>query len=155
MTKKKSISIFGTSPTIALRIDLVTGQAALLEYLKIQDYGQGVQVPIGFKTRFDTIPCLLRLIFRPYGRWTRALLVHDYLYSTHPNKTEADLWLLRVLELDDAPKLAKCLLYQAARWFGEPKYIKKQHESRFSRQFMAHQTTKCPICTPDSHETRH
>ena len=40
-----------------------------------------VTVPRGFHTDFASIPRLFWLIFPPRGKWDKAAVIHDFLYS--------------------------------------------------------------------------
>ncbi|TNF08548.1 MAG: DUF1353 domain-containing protein [Gammaproteobacteria bacterium] len=69
--------------------------------------GDYVVVPPNFKTDLASIPRLLRLICPMHGPYTRAAVVHDYLYSTK--------------EIDDTPierKRADRIFYEAMRESG-------------------------------------
>jgi hypothetical protein len=55
-----------------------------LEFCLLVGHGHiVVTVPKGFVTNYASVPCLLRGIFPPQGKWNRAAILHDYLYS-HP-----------------------------------------------------------------------
>lgn len=41
-------------------------------------------VPSGFSTDFASVPRFLWWLFPPYGRHTKAAVVHDYLYAERP-----------------------------------------------------------------------
>ncbi len=46
-------------------------------------FAGGVVVPAGFKTDLASVPRLFTRIFPPYGRYSMAAIVHDYLYSSY------------------------------------------------------------------------
>ena len=48
-------------------------------YVKAHDFN--VTVPIHFKTDFASTPRFLWAFFPPYGKYTEAAVLHDYLYA--------------------------------------------------------------------------
>jgi hypothetical protein len=87
-------------------------------------------VPAGTMTDFASIPRLFWRLCPPWGLYSRAAIVHDYLYTEHAYKCPdtgrligvdrraADrIFLKLMLYSGVAPLLAKCL-YAAVRLFG-------------------------------------
>lgn len=57
--------------------------------------GKKEKVPAGFKSDLASIPIIIRAIFPPWGRYTKAALVHDWDYKTGGRpKLAADLWFM-------------------------------------------------------------
>lgn len=48
-------------------------------------------VPIGFVTDFATVPRFLRWLVEPYGSYTRAAVLHDWLIETRINHPDPEL----------------------------------------------------------------
>jgi hypothetical protein len=47
------------------------------------DIGYRIIVPAGFITDLASVPRLLWLIWPPFGKYTKAAVVHDFLYDLH------------------------------------------------------------------------
>ena len=54
------------------------GTFTLTQNLKFLNY----VVPKGFQTDFASVPTLLHWFVQPYGKHSKAAVVHDYLYQT-------------------------------------------------------------------------
>jgi len=52
-----------------------------LEYAGARD---AFTVPVGFDTDFASVPRMFWSTFPPYGRHTKAAVLHDYLYACQP-----------------------------------------------------------------------
>lgn len=46
-----------------------------------------ISVPVGFETDFASVPRVCRLIIPKLGRYTKAAVIHDYLYQEHGLKS--------------------------------------------------------------------
>lgn len=86
-----------------------------------------VQVPAGFRTDFASIPRVFWRVFNPAGRWRRAALIHDYLYTVAANcpRFLADAIFRHVMEQDGVGKVARWLIYYAVRLFAISGYHKR------------------------------
>lgn len=78
-----------------------------------------ITVPVGTVTDLASVPRLLWSIFPPHGKWAKAAIIHDYLYSKRlvPRK-EADRIFLEAMEVLGVPRLQSRLIYRAVRVFG-------------------------------------
>jgi hypothetical protein len=47
------------------------------------DIGYKIVVPAGFVTDLASVPRLLWLLWPPFGKYTRAAVIHDWLYDLH------------------------------------------------------------------------
>lgn len=87
--------------------------------------GEVITVPEGFTTDAASIPRLFWSFLPPLGRYTKASVVHDYLYRTHlKTKEEADkifLWLMEDLGVE---KVRRTVMYYAVKLFGKKAYEK-------------------------------
>jgi len=79
-------------PALGFDIDLAVRAIAAADWAtieplawtgRIRDGGEvsTIVVPIGFVTDFATVPRFLQWLFRPYGPYTRAAVLHDYLLT--------------------------------------------------------------------------
>ncbi len=46
-----------------------------------------ISVPVGFVTDFASIPRVARIIIPKLGKWTKAAVIHDYLYQNSESGT--------------------------------------------------------------------
>lgn len=78
-----------------------------------------ITVPKGFKTDFASVPRFLWAFFPPYGKYTEAAIMHDYLYDLQdrPRKV-ADQLFYDALLLCQVPKWKAKLMYYGVRAFG-------------------------------------
>ena len=83
-----------------------------------------IEVPANFITDLASIPKILWNIFEPAGEnYTRAALVHDYLYSknciyTDISRKEADQIFLEIMKERGVPFWKRHLMHKAVRMFG-------------------------------------
>lgn len=76
-------------------------------------------VPRGFVTDLASVPRVFWNILPPFGRYTEAAVLHDWLYRTHRvPRPDADQLLRDAMELGRVPGLTRALIYYAVRWFG-------------------------------------
>ncbi len=87
-----------------------------------------VIVPEGFITDFASVPRMLWSIFPPTGRYTKAAVLHDYLYSNkseiETNRKQCDKMFLKGMEVLGVKRWVRNTIYRAVRIFGN-KYYKK------------------------------
>lgn len=85
--------------------------------------GYQIKVPQGFVTDLASVPRIFWSIFPPFGKYTPAAIVHDFLYSkyniTGINRTLADKIFLFIMEELGVGYLKRKAMYQAVRSFGE------------------------------------
>jgi hypothetical protein len=76
-------------------------------------------VPTGFKTDLASVPRLFWNILPPFGKYTEAAVLHDWLYRTHLlTRAQADGLLLEAMVLCRVPRWQRALIYGAVRCFG-------------------------------------
>lgn len=81
--------------------------------------GDTVHVPAGFVTDFASVPQFLWSILPYWGKYGKAAVVHDYLYSTHQKtKQETDRVFLEAMLVEGTPKSKAEIMYWAVRLFG-------------------------------------
>ena len=78
-----------------------------------------VHVPAGFVTDFASVPWGLWNIFPKWGRYSKAAVVHDYLYrSKTVTRKEADLIFKEAMMVLGVPQWQVNLMYWGVRLFG-------------------------------------
>ena len=100
-----------------------------------------ITVPQGFETDLASVPKLFWNILPPFGRYTDAAILHDYLYRTqvYPRAT-CDRLLLLAMRVSLVKRWQRTVIYLNVRWFGE---IAWKDDSRKLKVFH-HQDTKAP-----------
>ena len=87
--------------------------------------GIKVTVPKGQTTDFASIPRIFWPILPPVGRYSRAAVVHDYLYRHGLfTRKDCDLIFLHAMEELNVAKWKRVIMYRAVRLFGAPAYKK-------------------------------
>ena len=75
-------------------------------------------VPVDFVTDFASVPRPLWGIFPPYGKHTKAAVVHDYLYVTgNVSRKDADGIFSRMMR-ENGVKWRRPFMWTAVRLFG-------------------------------------
>lgn len=83
--------------------------------------GDVVRVPTGFVTDLASVPRCFWPILPPFGNYTEAAVVHDYLYKheRHRGKEACDRILGMCARDYGTPEWQAVLLYEAVRDFGQ------------------------------------
>jgi hypothetical protein len=78
-----------------------------------------ITVPVNFKTDLASIPQLFWNILPPFGKYTDAAILHDFLYRTQilPRAT-ADRVLLVAMKVSRVKFWQRLIIYWNVRWFG-------------------------------------
>lgn len=104
-------------------------QWELLEDYYYEVNGYIIKVPKGFITDLASVPRIFWSIFPPFGDYTAAAIVHDYLYSkennTGINRTLADKIFLFIMKELGVCLFKRTAMYKAVRIFGEPSWKEK------------------------------
>jgi len=87
-----------------------------------------ITVPRHFITDFASVPKCLWSIVPPYGKYTKAAVLHDYLYKYHGyvsgeqiisyTRKECDDIFLEAMTVLGVGKIKRGIIYNAVRWFG-------------------------------------
>ncbi|HAE9564325.1 TPA_asm: DUF1353 domain-containing protein [Salmonella enterica subsp. enterica serovar Montevideo] len=84
-----------------------------------------ISVPAGFITDLATIPRIFRALLPPDGKYTKAAIIHDWMYDNAlRTKKEAAKIFLDGMTVLGVPKWKRLVMYQAVRIFGRGSYIK-------------------------------
>lgn len=81
-----------------------------------------ITAPPGFITNFASIPRVFWTILPPTGKYGKAAVIHDLLYSVHAlckDREEADQIFLEAMRVLGVPNFKACIMYQAVRTFGQ------------------------------------
>ena len=84
--------------------------------------GISIRVPAGYVTDFASVPRYFWRVFPPTGRYNRAAIVHDYLYtsSTVCSRFLADSLFRELMYHLEVPMWRRVLMYYAVRLGGKP-----------------------------------
>ncbi len=78
-----------------------------------------VKVPAGFVTDFASVPSFLWWWLPPFGKYTKATVLHDFIYKTHQvSRRMADLIFYEAMKVGGTPKWKAKIIYSAVRWWG-------------------------------------
>lgn len=85
--------------------------------------GYKIEVPSGFLTDLASTPKYLWFAFPPFGDYTDAAIVHDYLYSIYCKykeitREQADKIFLELMKRLGVPLWKRQLMYRGVRMFG-------------------------------------
>ncbi len=81
--------------------------------------GNRFTIEDGFKTDLGSTPRILWPLFPPFGRYTAAAAIHDWLYRGRPlSRIDVDRLFLRKMIEDRTRMFRAVLMYFAVRAFG-------------------------------------
>ena len=90
--------------------------------------GRYIEVPVGYKTDFASVPRVFWRIFPPHGKYVPASVVHDYLCdlrgSTGVDSKTTHAIFNEAMEVVGVAKWKRVSMYNAVRFFG-PKFKSK------------------------------
>lgn len=85
-----------------------------------------VRVPAGFKTNLASVPRFFWRLIPPFGRYTVAAVIHDWLYTekrladgTPVDKEYADELFLRLMEEFDVDATTRGIMYTSVHLAGQ------------------------------------
>lgn len=88
----------------------------LLRPLTYQADRQKFTIPAGFITDLATIPAIFRWLLAPYGKYTKAAILHDYLVRDHiVSLADADGIFRRAMRELNVSFLRRWLMWAAVR----------------------------------------
>ncbi len=104
--REESIDIIQTGDTTFQLVKPVSYQGAKETFV----------VPAGQDTDFASVPAALMWLIPRYGRWTKAAILHDYLWRSGViNKTDADGIFRRALRELGVPLYKRWMMWSAVR----------------------------------------
>lgn len=98
------------------------------------DSSNAVEVPVGFITDFASIPRILWVLLPPWGKYGKAAVIHDYMYTEHKHsvfsaegvesfvqieRKQADDIFLQAMEVLGVNVITRYAMYAAVRVFGQ------------------------------------
>jgi hypothetical protein len=82
-----------------------------------------IEVPTGFITDFASVPKALWSIIPPYGTYTKAAVIHDYLYrNAIVSRADADGIFKKIMSESGVGLIRRGLMWAAVRLFGRAAY---------------------------------
>ncbi|WP_339016330.1 DUF1353 domain-containing protein [Fusobacterium animalis] len=104
-------------------------KAILLEEYVYEINGYLIRVPKSFITDGASVPKSLQWLYNPFGKYIKAAVIHDYLYSTYNNtginRTLADKIFYFIMKETGVDKRTCRRFYTAVRCFGETSWKTK------------------------------
>ena len=105
------------------------GKAVLLEDYIYSINGYDITIFKGFVTDGASVPHSLQWLYNPFGRYIKAAVVHDFLYScynnTGINRILADKIFRYIMQETGVDNRTVRRFYAAVRAFGETSWKKK------------------------------
>lgn len=88
--------------------------------------GRHITVPSGFITDLASVPRVLWSVVPPFGTYTYAAIIHDYLYRQGgTSRVVADATFAEVMEVEGTDKFTRLIVYLSVRMFGWISFKKK------------------------------
>jgi hypothetical protein len=98
-------------------------------YWTVGSTSQTLRIPAGFVTDYASIPSRFRGTFERQGRYSRAALIHDYLYWTQTcTRKQADNLFMIAMKESGVPWNDRDPIYQAVRIGGGPAWSSNRSE---------------------------
>lgn len=98
------------------------GKAILLEEYVYDINGYLIRVPKSFITDGASVPHSLQWLYNPFGKYIKAAVIHDYLYSTYNNtginRTLSDKIFRHIMKETGVDDRTVRRFYAAVKYFG-------------------------------------
>jgi len=105
------------------------GKAVLMQDYIYSVNGYDIKVFKGFVTDGASVPHSLQWLYNPFGRYIKAAVIHDFLYScynnTGINRTLSDKIFRNIMQETGVDNRTVKRFYTAVRCFGETSWKKK------------------------------
>lgn len=89
------------------------------EDYKVVVLNNTIEIPKGFITDLASIPRIMWVVFPPFGRYTEAAVVHDYLYiNSELSRAKCDEIFFVLMLRNNVSYYKAKLLYRVVRLFG-------------------------------------
>lgn len=93
--------------------------------VRLED-GRSYTVPEGFETDFASVPRFFWRLVPPWGRYSPAAVLHDYLYSQGlGTRAQADQVFLDMMQRLAVPAWKRRMMYLAVRLFGRGRWNRR------------------------------
>jgi len=78
-----------------------------------------IEIPDGLITDLASVPRLFWSIFPPFGKYSQAAVLHDFLYREQfYTRKESDKIFLEAMKVLGVSSIKRKTMYRAVRWFG-------------------------------------
>lgn len=112
-----------------LLMPLSNGKFKIMRSITIIIENKIIKIPTGFNTDLASVPKIFWPILPPFGKYTNAAIIHDFLYSkynlTDINRKEADRMFLKIMKFYKVNNIKRHLIYLAVRLFGKNRWKSK------------------------------
>ena len=123
---------------------LSNGKAILLDDYVYSINGYDIKVFRGFVTDGASIPKSLQWLYNPYGKYIKAAVVHDYLYSVYNNtginRTLADKIFKHIMKETGVDDRTVRRFYAAVKYFGVTSWKTKLKNEGYKDQAIIDKT---------------
>ena len=105
------------------------GKAVLMQDYIYSINGYDIKVFKGFVTDGASVPHSLQWLYNPFGKYIKAAVIHDYLYSTYNNtginRTLADKIFRHIMKETGVDSRIVRKFYAAVKYFGATSWKSK------------------------------
>ena len=123
---------------------LSNGKAILLDDYVYSINGYDIRVFRGFITDGASVPKSLQWLYNPYGKYIKAAVVHDYLYSVYNNtginRTLADKIFKHIMKETGVDDRTVRRFYAAVKYFGVTSWKPKLKNEGYKDQAIIDKT---------------
>lgn len=120
------------------------GKAILLEEYVYDINGYLIRVPKSFITDGASVPHSLQWLYNPFGKYIKAAVIHDYLYSTYNNtginRTLSDKIFRHIMKETGVDSRIIRKFYAAVKYFGETSWKPKLENEGYKDQAIIDKT---------------
>ena len=120
------------------------GKAILLEEYVYDINGYLIRVPKSFITDGASVPKSLQWLYNPFGKYIKAAVIHDYLYSAYNNtginRTLADKIFRHIMKETGVDNRTVRRFYNAVKYFGETSWKPKLENEGYRGQAIIDRT---------------
>lgn len=97
----------------------------------IGNSGAVIKVPAGFVTDYASVPKPLWSMYSPHSQYSRAAVVHDYLYWTRKcSRVQADRLFLIAMKESSVPEATRQYVYAGVNRYGEEPWESNKAERK-------------------------
>lgn len=125
------LTLYAAPPSPGIRPSGNNRAFILLEEMeyKIGESELRIRVPAGFVTDYASIPSSLWSLYSPHDQYSRAAIVHDYLYwSQLCSRKQADNLFMIAMQESEVPETTRKIIYNGVTAFGESAWKENQRQ---------------------------
>lgn len=120
------------------------GKAVLMQDYIYSINGYDIKVFKGFVTDGASVPHSLQWLYNPFGKYIKAAVIHDYLYSTYNNtginRILADKIFNFIMKETGVDNRTRRKFYLAVKYFGETSWKAKLENEGYKDRAMIDRT---------------